>query len=310
MSTAQDGWRYHREPAFAKVNLGLQVLDSRPDGYHNLRTVFQSVDLADSVEVAVKPGEATAIELWCSRRDLNRPDNLAHRAVDLLLEQLGVSLRVRIRLEKRIPVGGGLGGGSSDAAAVLRSLWALLGGVSPESLGSVAGSLGSDVPYFLLGGTARGSGRGTDLVPLPDRPPRPVLLALPEISVSTAWAFRALDDARTARPAGGGTPQPEPGHASDAAGADLHNDFEGVVFDRFPALRRIKRAMLRSGARQALLSGSGSAIFGIFETRASTRHAARRLEQSGVPALASQFLPRASCGNVEALLSGHPGVQR
>ncbi len=292
-----------RVRAHAKVNLGLRVLAPRPDGFHNLCTVFQTVGLHDDVSVSVRSGTDRGIRLHCDREDLNHPGNLAWRAADQLLRRMQADALVRIGLRKRIPSGAGLGGGSSDAAAVLRALGILLSPRPPDQvLKEVAGDIGSDVPYFLLGGTAAGTGRGTLLAPLPELGPRPIALALPDIEVPTAWAYRALDQARAMKLTSTGRsnklnsvrsePAPSRGPACNDFPERMTNDFESVVFDRFPALGEIKREILSLGARQALLSGSGSAVFGMFDSFHSASQAASRIAASGIRAEAVRFVSR------------------
>lgn len=299
--------RHRREVAFAKVNLGLRVLDLRPDGYHNVRTVLQAIDLCDDVSVSVKEALCPSVSLECDRKDLENDGNLAWMAADRLLRRLQAAASVRIRLRKRIPAGAGLGGGSSDAGAVLRALAALLPQpLPPEELLEIASGLGSDVPYFLIGGTAIATGRGTEVSILPERAAAALVLALPGIEVSTAKAYRALAESRetgltypdaphTMKDLGSRQSLSEPG-AYDSLSEPMHNDFEDVVFQQFPALAEIKADLLASGARQALMSGSGSSVFGIFDTPEGARQAAAGLAADGLRAEVSRFLTRAECG--------------
>ena len=177
-----------RAEAFAKTNLELAVLGRREDGFHELDTIFQTIDVTDTVEVAAGGSE---IVVECS--DPSVPSdarNIVHRAAVALRDRAGTALGARIRLEKRIPVGGGLGGGSADAAVgmvLLSRLWNLAFG--EEVLSEIGASLGSDVPFFFSGGTARGRGRGERIEPLPDRAPMPLLLIVPPFSLSTAAVY-------------------------------------------------------------------------------------------------------------------------
>jgi len=252
----------------AKINLDLRVVAKRPDGYHELRTVFQTISLADVLEVSYTPGAETTVEV---AGNIDIPDNLVGRAARLVLDALGRRGRVAFRLDKRIPLGAGLGGGSADAAAVLLALPVLAGGrLEFADLAHLGGQLGSDVPFFLLGGAAVGLGRGTEFYPLPDGPARYGVLALPPVHVSTAEAYRALNLPAT------------PGLTTEAqqnkifsfqslacAGSweEAANDFEQAVFARHPELARWKRRLLRLGAKPALMTGSGAALFGLFRTR-------------------------------------------
>lgn len=255
--------------SLAKINLDLRVLNKRPDGFHDLRTIFQTISLADTLEIEFSPGR-TRIDL---ESNLDIPDNLIVRAADRALHALRKTGRFQIRLRKNIPLGGGLGGGSSNAAAILLALPAMLGKPLPlETLIELASRLGSDVPFFLLGGTAAGLGRGTELYPLPDFPNSPALLVTPGVHVSTAQAYRALNRELT----------------NDAPSSSINsfqafawrvdgrppeegwrcvNDFESVVFSEYPQLKSIKGKLLKLGAQPALMTGSGSTLFGVFESR-------------------------------------------
>ena len=177
---------FARLRSLAKINLDLRVLHKRPDGFHELRTIFQTISLADTIEVEFERGR-TRIEL---KSNIDIPGNLIVKAADLVLRSLRAKGQLRIRLTKRIPMGGGLGGGSSNAASVLLALPGLLKKkISIEKLLDLAAELGSDVPFFLLGGTAVGLGRGTELYPLPDVPPHPGLLITPDIHSSTGLSL-------------------------------------------------------------------------------------------------------------------------
>lgn len=264
------GPRRARLRALAKINLSLKVLAKRPDGYHELRTVFQTISLADRLEVEFEPARRTRIEV-SSRPEI--AGNLIERAARLAVEATQVAGVVRLRLNKRIPIGGGLGGGSSDAAAALLALPVLAGRRLPlERMIELAAELGSDVPFFLLGGTAVAAGRGTELYPLPDAPAARGLLVASEVEVATAEAYQALGRELTSQ-----TPFSMissfqswvwkrlaclPTEAAPAAG----NDFEAVVLARYPKLGKLKRRLERLGAKPAMLSGSGGAIFGLFES--------------------------------------------
>jgi len=248
--------------SLAKINLDLRVLHKRPDGYHDLRTIFQTVSLSDTIEIAYTPSRRLAIHL-----DSDIPGNLIDHAAQLL----GIPGRFDIRLTKRIPMGGGLGGGSSNAAATLLAVPALTNKRIPlEKLVDLASQLGSDVAFFLLGGTAIGLGRGTALYPLPDLKPYPAILATPGIHVSTPEAYKALN-----RPTLGQlrTSNYEPTTLSwtlpttPPSSWPCCNDFETVVFPLHPQLKLIKGKLLKLGADLALMSGSGSTLFGIFTTR-------------------------------------------
>ncbi len=265
-----------RVRSLAKINLDLRVLYKRPDGFHELRTIFQTVSLADTLDIEFAPGR-TRINL---NSDLNISDNIIVKAAHSVLRATRSRGEVGFVLRKTIPLGAGLGGGSSNAAAVLLALPHLIGKpLAPAKLLELAENLGSDVPFFLLGGTAAGFGRGTELYPLADLPSRPVLLITPGIHSSTPEAYRAL-----ARKPDDGTRPPRDFELIAQQASDAYtNDFEPVVFRQHPQLKSIKRKLLELGARPALMSGSGSTVFGIFESRSGRDQAAEsfRKEFSG-----------------------------
>jgi 4-diphosphocytidyl-2-C-methyl-D-erythritol kinase len=246
------------------------VLGKRPDGYHELRTIFQTISLADSLEIAFTPGRKTVVEL---QDRLAIPDNLVTRAALMALEEMGIGGRVEMRLVKRIPMGAGLGGGSSDAAAVLLALPVLAGRRVdlPKSI-AMAQRLGSDVPFFLLGGRAVGIGRGTELFPLPDGPAQRGLVVAPGVHVDTAQAYRDLSPRLTSESQENKifSFQSQVWGRSVGAlsqGALPQNDFEEVVFQQHRSLAAIKKRLLQAGASVALMTGSGSAVFGLFPDR-------------------------------------------
>jgi 4-diphosphocytidyl-2-C-methyl-D-erythritol kinase len=271
-----------RVRALAKINLDLRVLGKRPDGYHELRTVFQTISLADTLEIAFLPAPKTAIELDDC---LGIPDNLVTRAARLAMDAMGATGRVEMRLEKRIPMGAGLGGGSSDAAAVLLALPALAGrSLSISELCELGQQLGSDVPFFLLGGAAVGIGRGTEIFPLPDGPARRGLLVAPGIHVNTAQAYRDLSPRLTTE-----LQQNKIfsflSHTWDLGAFEpAVNDFEAVVFEQHGRLAGLKQRLSRAGASAALMTGSGSAVFGLFPDSATALGARKILGDEKVVA--------------------------
>ncbi len=350
-----------RVRSFCKVNLGLAVGPPRADGFHALTTVYQTLALHDYVIVEAVPAAQTNVTLEAdhpgvpctARGDGER--NTAQRMVIGALRRLGVEASVHIRIEKRLPVQGGLGAGSANAAAALLGLERELGLALPvtERL-ELAAEIGSDVPLFLVGGMVLGLNRGEAVSPLPDSPPLTVLVAIPEVGVSTAQAFRDLD-ARTAvasppdgltsdappdklmelsrvlasvwthtgvrrvptgivshslpEPSGSGATKQGRVAEGDLAGNPLlalvhtgvENDFEGVAFRQHPSLREIKLAISGvpgssdtdgSGALYAALSGSGSALFGIFADVGAAQEAQRRVECLGAKAILTETLDR------------------
>ncbi len=261
-----------RVRSLAKINLDLRVLHRRADGFHELRTIFQTVSLADSLQIEFERGR-TRIDI---QSNLNIPGNIIEKAAHSVLAAARRTGRVGFVLQKSIPLGSGLGGGSSNAAAVLLALPALIGKPLPiQKLMEMAADLGSDVPFFLLGGSAIGLGRGTELYPLPDLPARWALLVTPGIHVSTPEAYRALRRPRSQTP--------DPGKLAEFQSAawrtagEYINDFEQVVFGLHPQLKSIQGKLRQLGARPARMSGSGSSVFGIFESRAERDIAAKAL---------------------------------
>jgi 4-diphosphocytidyl-2-C-methyl-D-erythritol kinase len=259
--------RTARLKAFAKLNLGLRVLYRRPDNYHELRTLFQTISLADELTVRFVKSRNTSISIEGTPEIA---DNLVERAARFVLQTLEIDADVRFVLAKNIPAGAGLGGGSSDAAAVLLALPALAGKpITPDKLTELAARLGSDVPFFLHGGTVLGLGRGEELYPVPDRSGKFVLLVTPDVHSSTAEAYRDLSETLTLVPLQNrlNSFQQEVWQPVWQPGKDPVNDFEGVVFARHPELGRIKDKLQRSGSEVASMTGSGSAVFGIFRDR-------------------------------------------
>ncbi len=270
-------------PAFAKVNLCLHVLGKRSDGYHELRTIFQSISLHDTLTISWMRRPCIAIETDDAALPTGR-ENLVWRAVDALRKELGRSRSgVHVALTKRIPVARGLGGGSSDAAAALVGVLRLAGKKLPTSrLVKIAARLGADVPYFLFGGRALGVGRGDEIFPLPDWPPRVVVVVSPRnLGVSTREAYRWVSRQLTKRNRAHKLWSfcalcwsPQEGGAA--------NDFEAAVFRRYPRLARLKRGLLERGAAEAALAGSGSAVFGVFRSPAQARRAAEEFPREQV----------------------------
>jgi 4-diphosphocytidyl-2-C-methyl-D-erythritol kinase len=281
----------------AKINLGLRVLGRRQDGFHDISTIFHRVDLFDTLRFEITGGGVT---LECNRDDIPTDDgNLCVRAARLLLARgPGTETKdrgVHIVLHKNIPAGAGLGGGSANAAAVLRHLPPLLGMRIPEhELLDMAVSLGSDVPFFLREGSAAARGRGEVLEYFSWSCPWWIVLVNPGIHVSTAWAYGSL---RLASPAD----DPDLRAALLRAPEDpaalrvlLRNDFEDAVMDAHPGIRLVKDVMLQSGAAGALMSGSGSSVFGLFDSEAAARACAAGFPDEELLCITSPaFLPEA-----------------
>jgi 4-diphosphocytidyl-2-C-methyl-D-erythritol kinase len=343
-----------RVRSYCKINLGLTVGPARADGFHALSTVYQTLALHDFVNVSAKRAAQTTITLAANhpgvpssaRGDAER--NTAWKMVAGALERLGVTAHVELAIDKRLPVQGGMGAGSANAAAALLGLERELGLALPQAERlELAAAVGSDVPLFLLGGTVYGCNRGEQVHELPDLPVTHCVVAIPEVGVSTAAAFRQLDE-RMGQAAGGLTfpqadrtlselshvlapvsqtdsvdtgpsgiirpgPPEQPGDLAETAGSPtnllvgvpnpllalvrtgIENDFEDVVFSQHPSLRSTKRDLLGSfgeGALYAALSGSGSALFGLYESQTAASAAQHRVQSSGTRAILTETLPR------------------
>jgi 4-diphosphocytidyl-2-C-methyl-D-erythritol kinase len=269
-----------RIPAFAKINLRLDILGKRPDGFHELRTIFQTISLCDELRLRTSRGREITLRTEGNQSLSAEPPqkNLVYRAVNALRRELKIRGGVEIELKKTIPAGRGLGGGSSDAAAALLGYLRLTKKKLPSArLLQIAASLGADVPFFLHGGRALGVNKGDEIYPLPDIPKLHILIVSPkEIHVPTPDAYRWLK----AKPLA--LTKSAVNHKLfefcalcwSAQGSGLSNDFERPVFRRHPRLDRIKRELLQRGAAEASLAGSGSAVFGVFPSPAMARRAA------------------------------------
>ena len=340
-----------RVRSYSKINLGLAVGPRRNDGFHDLTTVYQTLQLHDFVTVTARPAASTSIVLTSNHRAVPRTEagtaqrNTAYRILDRVLSHVRLTAAVEVHIEKHLPVQGGMGAGSANAIAAMLGLERELRvALPPAQRLEVAAEVGSDVPLFLLGGTVLGLGRGEEVYPLPDSPPLHCVVALPEVGVSTALAFQQLDaSALTSSPpvdklkqlsralasvwsttgvesgpSGiaftdriGMIPNDFPsGLASemrDVSGdlaenpllalvrTGIENDFEEVVFSQHPSLRSTKRDLMGSSRESALyaaLSGSGSALFGLYRSQTDARAAQHRVQQHGTRAIVTETLPR------------------
>ena len=255
--------------AFAKINLGLEIVRRRSDGYHDIRTLFQSISLADELVLEPAPVGEILVEgddpsvAWDGT-------NLVHRAARILRDRTGTKKGVRIRVKKMIPPGKGLGGGSADAAATLLALdemWGL--DLAPEELAFMARSLGADVPFFLKGGLCLGEGIGDLLTLIPDFPPLPCLLFFPSFPISTAKIYGGLGAALTSE----GKPSKIMRFLESGDFGLLENGLEDVIFRSHPELEGLKMSLKDRGAMLSLVSGSGSAVYGLFASREEAREA-------------------------------------
>ncbi len=266
-------------PSYAKLNWTLRVLGRRDDGYHELETIFQTVTLHDALEFSTRTDGS--IILNCDAPDIPVDDgNLIVRAAQALRHRYRIKKGAAIRLEKRIPAAGGLGGGSSNAAVALlglAQLWQLE--IEKPQLEEIGARLGADVPFFLTGGTALGTGLGTDIAALADAPRAFLLIATPDVKVSTAEAYKALNAPALTKVGGDIILSSSRPHAqfSDSFPAHLRNDFEPVIFGLYPETMRARDALLDVGARRALLAGSGASVFGLFDNEQAREDAARVL---------------------------------
>jgi 4-diphosphocytidyl-2-C-methyl-D-erythritol kinase len=276
--------------AHAKINLSLRIIGRRADGFHELKTVFQALDLHDTLGCALRPGPFV---LRCPIAGVPLDDrNLIWRAAAALWRvagREGAPRGVVVSLIKRIPLQAGLGGGSSDAAAALVALarlWKVR--LTTLEMDGLARGLGADVPFFLYGGAALGLGRGDDIYPLVDLPPLDIVLVLPAFGVSTTDAFRWHDESGGE----GGAPSPLPVRGCAPAVSLVVNDLEQAVLGRHPEIAGAKRALVDAGARVAAMSGSGSAVFGVFTDARTASVAERRVGKAGWRAIRTRTRPR------------------
>src|SRR3984893_773245 len=351
--------------SFAKINLGLYIGAARADGFHDLRTVYQTIALHDVIRVSV--GRGSGVEILCKNKDPRVPldsSNTCYRMAERVMDELGAKGKVSVEIEKRLAVKGGLGAASSNAVATMVALERVLKRKLPAAARlRIAADVGSDLPLFLVGGTTLGVGRGEEVYPLADLPSLPMVVVVPEVGVSTAQAFADWDGlvqrekaselrspwtGESARPH---TTGPHPNHAAvltriwadgddrrslgndeltrlgasdrlievgrvlsawlsglpntgapakrgsragnlllDLVRTGIENDFEKVVFPLYPELRDIKGALERAGSRYASLSGSGSTLYGLFQSRADAAKAVSRLQKQGLNAVATSTL--------------------
>src|SRR5271166_1277687 len=317
--------------SFAKINLGLKIGPLRADGFHELRTVYQTIALHDLVQVDVQPG--SGIELQCASPlvPLNQ-SNTCYKVAERVLKATQAQGKVLIEIRKNLPVQGGLGAASSNGVATLLGLERALGTqLSAEDKLSIAEEVGSDLPLFLVGGTVLGIGRGEEVHPLRDLPTMHLVVVTPPVGVSTPAAFARWDEmiARDAELTGTGAAgtikklgqgvfdwpnesifsqaafASEPASGVPAVSGDraetllldlvragIENDFERVVFPEYPELCEVKRVLEREGARYASLSGSGSALYGLFASSGEAQAAAARMTTAGHAAVATTSLTR------------------
>ena len=269
--------------ALAKINLGLDVLGRRENGYHDVRMVMQSIYLYD--EVKIEKTEAPGITLASNLSFLPTGEgNIAYKAAKLLMEEFDIPAGVRITLNKHIPVAAGLAGGSSNAAAVLFGMNRMFRlGLKQEELMERGVRLGADVPYCIMRGTVLAEGIGEKLSVLPAMPKCTVLIAKPPVSVSTKVVYEALDAKEIAEhPDIDGIIEGLEKHSLKQVAACMGNVLEDVTIPMHPIIEQIKREMKGAGALNAMMSGSGPTVFGLFESRAAAREAQRRIREKSL----------------------------
>lgn len=268
--------------AYAKINLGLDVVGRLENGYHQVRMIMQTVGIYDRLTFAA--GERGVRIVTDSGELPTGPDNLIYRAAVLLLETCGVETGVDIRLEKHIPIAAGMAGGSSDAAATLQGLNDLFAlGLTQERLRQLGVRIGADVPYCIMGGTALAEGIGEVLTPLPPAPRCTVLVARPDLQVSTKYVYEHLDAGESwQHPDIDGMRSAIESGSLPGVVSRLGNVLETVTAGAYPVIGQIKREMLNLGAMGSLMSGSGPTVFGIYGNREQARDARSRLEETGL----------------------------
>jgi len=270
-------------PSYAKINLTLDVLGKRPDGYHELATVMQTIDLYDTIYLIA--GDEDRVSMVCNRMELCNTDNLVVKAAQMVRQQLHLTRGIHIELLKRIPVAAGLGGGSSDAATVLLALrdwWQLP--LSDQQLWEMASTLGSDVPFFLQGGLAMCEGRGERLMQLKHNWPatmRWLVLLKPAISISTAQVFRALQPQDYTNGSWSHAAQAALETQSTLQPQDLYNSLERGVLEQYAEVAQARSALLEAGANNVRLSGSGPTLFSTFADLTTASSVQQHLQTQG-----------------------------
>ena len=271
-----------RKKAFAKINLGLDVIGKRPDGYHEVKMIMQNIGIYDELTFE-KAKEGISLKL----DTLNLPadgNNLIYRAAKLVKEEYKITEGVRIHLKKRIPIAAGLAGGSSDAAAVFNGMNELFGlSMTQEKMCELGVKIGADVPYCIMGGTVLAEGIGEELTPLPDAPKATVLLAKPDINVSTKEVYTQLDaQEMKAHPDIDGMTKAVLRRDLQGITERMGNVLENVTCSQYPVIDELKDFMKNRGALNAMMSGSGPTVFGIYENQAQAADAYMELKKTGL----------------------------
>ena len=267
--------------AYAKINIGLDVLGRRDDGYHEVRMIMQSIGLCDELTVEVNDGPQVIIST--DRRELpTGDDNLIYKAARLIIEEYGLQSGIKVDLKKNIPVAAGLAGGSTDAAATIRAMNDLFGlGLTTDELAKLGARIGADVPYCIIYGTALCEGIGEILTPTAPCPPCPVLLAKPDEGVSTAYVYSHLKlDGITHPDIDAIITGIEKGDINEIA-RNMGNVLETVTMREMSVIGKLKQLMCDSGSIGSLMSGSGPTVFGLFETEEDMQRAYDNICGSG-----------------------------
>lgn len=269
--------------ALAKINLGLDVVRRREDGYHEVRMVMQTIHLYDRLEMEKTATQGIELSTNLSYLPVNE-NNLVYRAGKLLMDEFGITEGIKVYLNKRIPVAAGMAGGSTDAAAMLYGMNELFElGLSREQLMERGVRIGADVPYCLMRGTALAEGVGEILTPLAPMVKCPVLIAKPAISVSTSFVYQNLKlDADTKHPDIDRLIRDIRKQDLGAIAGDMGNVLESVTIPNYPVIAQIKEQMMDSGAINAMMSGSGPTVFGLFEEEETAQAAYQKMKESGL----------------------------
>ncbi len=252
--------------AYAKINVGLRITGQRDDGYHSIKTLYQTVNIYDEVKLNLKDEQGVTFN-WQGEKVPDGGDNICSKAANSFFEFIGEEKGVNIELEKTLPVGSGLGGGSSDAACVIRGLNELIDTkLSLKNMEDIASELGADIPFFIRGGCQYAEGIGDELSPGELSEEWVLLLVVPDIHIDTSWAYEGIHPLSLTRNINDVNLASFP-HNGDAKNRKMfRNDFEPLVFSKYPEIGEIKKSLLKSEAEFASLSGSGSAVYGLYET--------------------------------------------
>lgn len=271
------------EKAYAKINLSLDVLRRRPDGYHEVKMIMQTVGICDILTIAKSEKKDISLRVGNAPLPCDR-SNLIYKAAEMVIQQFQLQQGVEITLEKKIPIAAGMAGGSSDAAAMFRGMNRLFGlGMSLQDMQKLGVKIGADIPYCIMGGTALSEGIGEVLSPLPAPPEAYLVIAKPDIDVSTKFVYENLHaDTLTMHPDVDGMVQAL--KAGDLGGITdrMGNVLETVTENAYPVISDIKELMKRRGAENALMSGSGPTVFGIFKEKAEAEKAGDALQESNL----------------------------